>query len=108
MRFTNSHYFYSNSQRSINAVLILLFLLAQSATLLHAEVHEFHDHDHEEYCDTFKSLEKHHYYIGVSAIQISHVPQDRAETTFHLAKTSLHSSQFYEARASPALISTFS
>ncbi|RLW60642.1 MAG: hypothetical protein B6D75_05115 [gamma proteobacterium symbiont of Stewartia floridana] len=108
MRCINSHYFNCKSQRSINAVLILLFLLAQSATLLHAEVHEFHDHDHEEYCDTFKSLEKHHYYIGVSAIQISHVPQERAETTFHLAKTSLHSSQFYEARASPALISTFS
>lgn len=106
MRCINSHYCNCKSQRSINAVLILLFLLAQSATLLHAEVHDFHDH--EEYCDTFKSLEKHHNLIGVSAIQISHVPQDRAETTFHRAKTSLHSSQFYEARASPALISSLS
>ena len=106
MRRTNSHYFYCKSQRSINAVLILLFLLAQSATLLHAEVHDFHDH--EEYCDTFKSLEKHHYFIGVAATPISLIPQDRAETTFHLPKTSLHRSQFYEARASPALLSSLS
>jgi hypothetical protein len=88
----------------MNAVLILLFLLAQSVTLLHAEVHGFHDH--KEYCDTFKTLEKHHYFIGVSATPICHTPQDSVETVFHLPKISLHSSLFYEARASPALISS--
>jgi hypothetical protein len=98
----NSHYFYSfpATQRSINAALILLFLLAQTATLLHAEVHDFHDH--EDYCDTVQSLEKHHYFIGVAATPICLIPQHRAETTLHLTKPSRHSSQFYEARASPA------
>jgi hypothetical protein len=102
----NSHYFYfkAKAQHSINALLILLFLLAQTATLLHAEIHDFHDH--EEYCDTFKSLEKHHYFIGSVATPICLIPQHRAKTTFQLPKTSLHSSQFYEARASPALLFT--
>ncbi|MES9852424.1 MAG: hypothetical protein ABW170_11390 [Candidatus Thiodiazotropha sp. L084R] len=102
MSCKNSHYFYSKTLRSMNAALILLFLLAQSATLLHAEVHDFHDH--EDYCDTFKSLEKHHYFIGVVAISICPIPPDRADTPFHLPKISLLSSLFYEARASPILI----
>ncbi|MEJ2619078.1 MAG: hypothetical protein P8163_02205 [Candidatus Thiodiazotropha sp.] len=102
------YYFYSRYKvhRSINTLLILLFLLAQTATLLHAEVHDFHDH--EEYCDTFKSLEKYHYFIGVAAAPLCLIPQDRVDITFHLPKTSLLSSQFYEARASPVERSSIS
>ncbi|MEJ2424389.1 MAG: hypothetical protein P8101_07970 [Candidatus Thiodiazotropha sp.] len=102
MTSSNSHYFYSDAkpQHSIKTILILLFLLAQTASLMHAAVHNFHDPD--EYCDTFQSLEKHHYIVGVVATPVCHILLHRAETTFRLPKTSLHSSQFYEARASPA------
>jgi hypothetical protein len=102
MSRASSQYFYVKAQRSINAVLIVFFLLAQSVTLLHAEIHDFHDH--EEYCDTFKSLEKHHYFIGVAAIPICLVLPDRAQTAFHWPKITLHRPDFYEARASPVLI----
>ena len=34
----------------------MCFLTAQSAMLLHAEIHDFHEHN--EYCDTFENLEK--------------------------------------------------
>jgi hypothetical protein len=99
MSLVNSHSIFIKQQRSINAVLIVFFLLAESVTLLHAEVHDFHDH--EEYCDTFKSLEKHHYFIGVEAIPISLSPPDRIQSTYHLPEITLPGSIFYEARASP-------
>jgi hypothetical protein len=85
-----------------HAALILLFLLAQTVTLLHAEVHEFHEH--EEYCDTFKSLEKHHYFIGVATIHICPTPPNSAQTGFHLAEITFSRPAFYEARAPPDFI----
>jgi hypothetical protein len=104
----SSHYFYSKAkpQRSSHALMVLLFLLAQTATLLHAEVHDFHDH--EEYCDTFQSLEKHHYFIGVAVTPLCLFAQDGVETSFQLPKSSLHRSQFYEARASPPRLCSMS
>jgi hypothetical protein len=99
MSLIGRQYFNIKLQRSTNVVLILFFLLAQSVTLLHAGVHDFHDH--EEYCDTFKSLEKHHYFIGVAAILILPTPPDRAQTAFQLPEITLPTSLSYEARASP-------
>jgi hypothetical protein len=102
MSRASHQYFHIKIHRSINTVLIVFFLLAQSVTLLHAEIHDFHDH--EEYCDTFKSLEKHHFFIGVAATPICAIPPNKAQTAFHWPKVPQHKSVFYEARASPALI----
>ncbi|MEJ2611352.1 MAG: hypothetical protein P8179_15035 [Candidatus Thiodiazotropha sp.] len=38
MSHTNLHYIFGRAQCSLHALLVVLFLLAQSATLLHAKV----------------------------------------------------------------------
>lgn len=42
--------------------LLLLFLLAQTVALLHAEVHAFHEHD--QACEIFENVEKQPSLIG--------------------------------------------
>lgn len=59
-----------------------LFLSAQTATLLHAEIHEFHVHDdhgehsgeHEEYCEIFDNLEKQSVILDTSSTLVDAIP----------------------------------
>ena len=59
-------------QYGISLLLLAFFLTAQTATLWHIEIHDFHDH--EEYCETFDNLEKQSVIIDTSSVLIEVIP----------------------------------
>ena len=51
----------------LSLFLSVCFLIAQSATLWHSEIHDYHEHNGQsEYCDTFENLEKQSIIIGAT------------------------------------------
>lgn len=73
--------------------LLVLFLMAQTVTLWHAEIHAFHEYD--ELCETFDSLEKLPVII------------DTPSALIKLASPANHSPVFFPRKCVQALIPAY-
>ncbi|TCJ87532.1 hypothetical protein [Cocleimonas flava] len=78
---------------------LAFFLLAQTVTLWHAEIHSFHEH--EELCQTFDNLEKQSVIVDTSSTQIEVIPPLGDYLVIfpcHLVQVSISA---YDSRAPP-------
>ena len=80
-------------------MLLAFFLMAQTVTLWHAEIHSFHEH--EELCDTFDNLEKQSVILDTSSRHIEVIPPLSDYLVifpYHLVQVSISA---YDSRAPP-------
>ena len=80
-------------------LLLTVFLVAQTATLLHSEIHDFHEH--EELCETFDNLEKQSVIIDTSSVFIEVIPPPSnclINLACHFVRVSISA---YDSRAPP-------
>lgn len=86
-------------RRRMSLSLLVFFLLAQTVTLWHAEIHPFHEHD--ELCEVFENLEKLPVIIDTAPVLVEATPAAHPPPTFFPRNVVRTLVAVYDARAPP-------